>query len=141
MSLKVDDPRLLQVVTLLGTIGIYPKDFYETETRLSILLDEEYLPQLPEIKNAFVYIRKIVRKNVDAVFYSSDLKKFCTYLFYPAKIKRIEFRGTKRGKILVIHVDFWQRGLALGKNSYKLYRARYFIKKYFPEIENVYVQA
>ena len=141
MALKVDDPRLLQVITLLGTLGVCPRDFYETEDRLSILLDEEYLSNLPEMKNSLIYIRKIVKKNVDIVFFSEDLKRFCEYLFYPAKIKKIELRTSRRGKILVVHVDFWQRGLALGTKSYKLYRARYFISKYFPEIETVYVQA
>ncbi|MEX0568555.1 MAG: hypothetical protein Q6363_005255 [Candidatus Njordarchaeota archaeon] len=141
MALRVEDPRLLQVVTLFGTLGICPKDFYETNDRLSILLDEEYLPELQEIKNLFVYIRKIVKKNVDVVFFSEDIDKFCGYLFYPAKIKRVEKRNTKKGRVLVVHVDFWQKGVALGAKSYKLYRARFFIKKYFPEIESVYVQA
>ncbi len=141
MALKVDDPRLLQVITFLGTLGIYPRDFYETDDRLSILLDEEYISNLPEMKNSLIYIRKVVRKQVDIVFFSENLKRFCEYLFYPAKIKRIEIRSSRKGKILIVHVDFWQRGLALGAKSYKLYRARYFISKYFPEIETVYVQA
>ncbi len=141
MALRVEDPRLLQVVTLLGTIGVCPKDFYETEDRLSILIDEEYLPELHELRSASTYIRRIVRKTVDFVFFSEDLRRFCEYLFHPAKIKRIEYRNTRRGKILVVHVDFWQKGMALGSKSYKLYRARFFIRKYFPEIENVYVQA
>lgn len=141
MALRVEDPRLLQVVTLFGTLGICPKDFYETVDRLSILLDEEYLPDLQEIKNLFIYIRKIVKKQVDVVFFSEQIDKFCEYLFYPAKIKRVEKRNTKRGRILIVHVDFWQKGIALGAKSYKLYRARFFIKKYFPEIESVYVQA
>ncbi len=141
MALKVDDPRLLQVITFLGTLGIYPRDFYETDDRLSILLDEEYISNLPEMKNSLIYIRKVVRKQVDIVFFSENLKRFCEYLFYPAKIRRIEIRSSRKGKILIVHVDFWQRGLALGAKSYKLYRARYFISKYFPEIETVYVQA
>jgi len=141
MELRVEDPRILQVITLFGTLGICPKDFYETEDRFSILLDEEYLPNLPEIRNTLIYVRRIVKKKTDIVFFSEDLRKFCEYLFHPAKIKRVEERNSKRGKILIVHVDFWQKGIALGAKSYKLYRARFFIKKYFPEVENVYVQA
>ncbi len=141
MELRVEDPRLLQVVSLFGALGICPMDFYETEDRLSILLDEEYLPNLPEIRSTLIYVRRVVRKKTDVVFFSEDLKKFCEYLFYPAKIKRVEFRNSQKGKIVIVHVDFWQKGLALGAKSYKLYRARFFIRKYFPEVENVYVQA
>ena len=141
MGLKVEDPRLLQVVTLFGALGICPMDFYETNDRLSILLDEEYLSRLPDIRNTLVFVRRIVKKKADVVFFSEDVRKFCEYLFYPAKIKKVEQRNSRRGKIIVVHVDFWQKGVALGKESYKLYRARFFIKKYFPEVENVYIQA
>lgn len=141
MELRVEDPRLFQIVTLFGTLGICPKDFYETEDRISILLDEEYLPNLPEVRNLLVYVKKITKKKADIVFFSEDINKFCEYLFHPAKIKKIEQRNSRKGKIIIVHVNFWQKGIALGAKSYKLYRARFFIKKYFPEVENVYIQA
>lgn len=140
MELKVDDPRLIQITTFLGTLGVIPRDFFETEDRLSILLDEEYSANLSKMKDALAYIRKIAHKDVDIVLFSDDLSRFCNYLFSPAKINKVELRRSRRGRILIVHVDFWQRGVALGKRSYKLHRARYFISKYFPEIESVYIQ-
>ncbi|MCR8433579.1 MAG: hypothetical protein NDP13_04920 [Crenarchaeota archaeon] len=140
MELEVNDPRLIQITTFLGTLGVIPRDFFETEDRLSILLDEEYSDSLPKMKSALTYLRKIAHKDVDIILFSNDLNRFCSYLFHPAKVNKIELRKSKKGRILIVHVDFWQRGIALGKRSYKLHRARYFISKYFPRIENVYIQ-
>ena len=115
-------------------------DVYEDNEAITFLLDSEDLTKISKIKPLLSILVQRIGKRVEIVFFSENLEKFVRNLFWPAKIKKVLIKNAGKGKIVVAVVDFWEKGKALGRHSYKLYRARYFIKKYFPQIQTVYIQ-
>ena len=133
-GLVLDDPRKQFTFALFTAIlGVTPIDLYETEDRITFLVTPK---DFKKIKNKPPYVltrlSSELRKNVDIVIYSDNLELFVKNLFRPAQVESIHHKVLQDGKkALYVKVPVWDRGKALGKNSYKLYRARYFLLKFF----------
>jgi len=138
-ELKLNDPRKIFVFTVFTALtGITPIDYYESGSTITFLIDKSELRKFRAV--ALDVIRNIsaeLKKQVEVVVFSENLEKFIQNLFRPAKVENVIKREIKNKKTaLLVKVPVWDRGKALGKNSYKLYRARYFLSKYF-DIEHV----
>lgn len=133
-GLKLDDPRKIFIYTLFTTLtGITPIDYYETEQTVSFLITPT---DARKIRDTTIDVVRMLsdelKKKVDIIVYSNNLERFIQNLFRPAHIENIFSKTLKDGKLsILVKVSPWDRGKALGKNSYKLYRARYFLAKYF----------
>jgi len=133
-ELKLDDPRKIFIYTFFTTLtGITPIDYYETNETISFLITPADARKIREKTLDIVrMLSDEFKKKVDIIVYSENLEKFIQNLFKPAKVENVFSRSMKNGrKSLLVKVSPWDRGKALGKNSYKLYRARYFLSKYF----------
>jgi len=133
-GIRLDEPRKIFIYTLFTTLtGITPIDYYETDETISFLITPSDARRIKE--RTLDLIRMLsdeFKKKVDIIIYSTNLEKFIQNLFRPAKIENIFSKELRNGKkSLLVKVSPWDRGKALGKKSYKLYRARYFLGKYF----------
>ena len=138
-ELKLSDPRKIFVFTVFTALtGITPLDYYESENTITFLIDSS---DARKFRNFGIeVIRNIsteLKKQVEVIIYSDNLERFIQNLFRPAKVENVIKREMRNGRLsLLVKVPVWDRGKALGRNSYKLYRARYFLAKYF-DIEHV----
>jgi len=138
-ELKLSDPRKIFVFTVFTALtGITPLDYYESENTITFLIDAS---DARKFRNFGIeIIRNIsteLKKQVEVIIYSDNLERFIQNLFRPAKVENVIKREMRNGRLsLLVKVPVWDRGKALGRNSYKLYRARYFLAKYF-DVEHV----
>ncbi len=133
-ELKLTDPRKIYAFTVFTALtGITPLDYYETENTISFLIDLADARKFRQLGiEAIRTISSELKKQIEVIFYSNSLDKFIQNLFRPAKVENIVKREIRDGKLaILVKVPVWDRGKALGKRSYKLYRARYFLSKYF----------
>jgi len=138
-EVKLDDPRKIFVFTVFTALtGIAPLDYYESENTITFLIDPADIRKFKNIGMEVVRnLSNEFNKQVEVVIFSENLRLFVNNLFRPARVENIVERELRNGKkSLLVKVPVWDRGKALGKNSYKLYRARYFLSKYF-SIEHV----
>lgn len=138
-EVKLTDPRKIYAFTVFTALtGITPLDYYETENSISFLIDLTDARKFRQLGlGAIRSISSELKKQIEVIFYSNNLEKFVQNLFRPARIENIIRRQIKDGRLsILVKVPVWERGKALGKNSYKLYRARYFLSKYF-DIDHV----
>jgi len=126
---KIMDPALFAAVSLFSTTtNMFPFDYYETDNLLTFLVREDEFHPVP--KTVLQELSRQLKKRVRVVAFSEDLETFVKRLFAPAKVEWIREKvGAKR--ILLVKVDAFQKGIALGRNAAKLKTARYFLNKYF----------
>lgn len=133
-GLKLDDPRKIFIFTVFATLtGIMPIDYYESERSVTFLITATDARKFKQFTIDIIRnISSELNKPVEVVIFSNNLERFVQNLFRPARVEGIIERELKGGKkALYVKVPVWDRGKALGRNSYKLYRARYFLAKYF----------
>ncbi|MEX2689784.1 MAG: hypothetical protein Q6351_005625 [Candidatus Njordarchaeum guaymaensis] len=133
-GIKLDDPRKIFIFTVFTALaGFAPLDYYETDTNITFLIRPvEARKIIDSIVNITRNLSSQLNKTVDLVFFSENMEVFIKNLFRPATVENIIRRKTNKGTIvLYIKVPPWDRGKALGRQSFKLYRARHFLSKYF----------
>lgn len=116
----------------ISMIGAQPLDFFETEEKASFLLEESDFYQLK--KSGLHKLKSIsdkVGKDIEIVVFSENLGEFVENLFRPAEVDNIKRKKRGEKETLQVFISPWDKGAALGRKSYKLYRARYFLKKHF----------
>ena len=78
-------------------------------------------------------------KSIDIIVYSDDLFSFIRDIFYPIKIKGIEDKKLADGRrIIIVHVDPRDLGLAIGKNGRNIHRAKFFVRRHF-NVDNLII--
>ncbi len=138
-GMKLDDPRKIFTFTLFTTItNVVPKDYHELDFIISFLVEPTDFRKLKnKLGTSIKMLAQELGKQIEIVVYSEDLEQFIKNLVRPAQVERITLRGSQKEKRSVfIKVPPWDRGKALGRNSYKLHRLRFFLNKYF-NISNV----
>lgn len=132
-SMKIRSQWRKKLFTMfISMIGAQPLDFFETEGKASFLLDKDDFYQLK--KSGLHKLKSIsdkVGKDIEIVVYSDDLNEFVENLFRPADVDRINRQKRGEKDILQVYISPWDKGAALGRKSYKLYRARRFLKRQF----------
>ena len=138
-GMRLDDPRKIFTFTLFTTItNVVPKDYFEVDFIISFLVEPSDFRKLKnKLGTSVKMLSQELGKPIEIVIYSDSLEQFIKNLVRPAQVERIAIRETEGNKKAVfIKVPPWDRGKALGKNSYKLQRLRFFLDKYF-NISNV----
>ncbi len=133
-GVKLDDPRKIFVFTLFSTItNVVPKDYYELDFVISFLVEPYDFRKLKnKLGTSVKLLAQELGKQIEIVVYSDNLETFVKNLIRPAQVERISVRELPNGrKSVYVKVPQWERGKALGRNSYKLKRMRFFLEKYF----------
>lgn len=121
----------------ISIMGAKPIDIFESEGKVSLLIEKE---DFYRIKRAGLHKLKLISrrvgKEIEIVVFSQDLEECAKNLFRPAKVNNIEREQRGEKELLKVYVQPWEKGKALGRKSYKLHRARAFLKRYF-NIDNV----
>jgi len=132
-GVKLDDPKKIFIFTLFTTItNVMPKDYFEDEEFVSFLVEPYDFRKLRnKLGTSIKILGRELNKTIEVVIYSDNLEIFIKNLVRPANVEKISVRKLPNGKLSVfVKVPPWDRGKALGKNSYKLKRSRYFLEKY-----------
>jgi len=133
-GVKLDDPRKIFIFTIFTAItNIVPKDYFELDFVISFLVEPSDFRKIKnKLGTSIKLLSQELKKQIEIVVYSDDLEQFIKNLIRPAVVEKISIRNVKDDKKSVyIKVQPWDRGKALGRNSYKLQRTKFFLNKYF----------
>lgn len=85
-------------------------------------------------------LEKMTGKKHEIIEFSDNPARFIKNALKPARVKEIRITERPDGKsIVVISVDFRDKGMAIGKNGRNAERIRFLAKRYF-QIHNVSIQ-
>ena len=133
-GVKLDDPRKIFIFTIFTAItNVVPKDYYELDFVISFLVEpRDFVKLKNKLGTSIKLLSQELKKQIEIVVYSDNLEQFIRNLVRPATVEKISVKTLKDGKKSVyVKVPAWDRGKALGKNSYKLKRTKFFLNKYF----------
>ena len=85
-------------------------------------------------------VKKLLKKNIEVVEHSSDIKEFIENLLRPAVVKNVELLTTKDNKCYAyVEVSNKDKGIAIGKNGEKIKRVKLLVKRN-QNIDNVIIK-
>lgn len=85
-------------------------------------------------------LEKMTGKKHEIIEFSDNPARFIKNALKPARVKEIRITERPDGKsIVVISVDFRDKGMAIGRNGRNAERIRFLAKRYF-QIHNVSIQ-
>jgi len=85
-------------------------------------------------------VKKLLKKNIEVVEHSSDIKEFIENLLRPAVVKNVELLTTKDNKCYAyVEVSSKDKGIAIGKNGEKIKRVKLLVKRN-QNIDNVIIK-
>jgi len=74
-------------------------------------------------------VKKMIRKDIEVVEHSPDLKEFIENLFRPANVKRVELLSNNDKLCAYVEVLAKHKGIAIGKNGERIKRAKLLVKR------------
>ena len=85
-------------------------------------------------------VKKLLKKKIEVVEHSSDIKEFIENLLRPAVVKNVELLTTKDNKCYAyVEVSSKDKGIAIGKNGEKIKRVKLLVKRN-QNIDNVIIK-
>lgn len=137
-SMKISSQWKKTLFTLfISVMGVQPIDIFETEGKVSLLIEKEDFYKVKKVGlHKLRPISNKIGRDIEIVVFSTDLEECVDNLFRPAEIERIKKEKQEDKEILKVFVAPWDKGRALGRKSYKLRRARAFLKRHY-DISNV----
>ena len=85
-------------------------------------------------------VKKLLKKKIEVVEHSSDIKEFIENLLRPAVVKSVELLTTKDNKCYAyVEVSSKDKGIAIGKNGEKIKRVKLLVKRN-QNIDNVIIK-
>ncbi len=114
--------------------GVTPKDCIIDE-ELGVVLfvvESDKLGQAIGRKGINVkYLTKLIGKDVEIIGWGNNLEDFVRNIFMPARVQRIQLVEGKDKRIIYVHVDPRDKGIAIGKNGRNVAKARLLLNRYF----------
>jgi len=83
--------------------------------------------------------KKIIRKEIELVEHSTDIKEFIQNLLRPASVKSIELQTKDNKSYAYVEVSSKDKGIAIGKNGEKIKRVKLLMKRN-KNIDNVVIK-
>ncbi len=85
-------------------------------------------------------VKRVLKKNIEVVEHSTDIKEFIENLLRPAMVKSVELLRTKNNKCYAyVEVQSKDKGIAIGKNGEKIKRVKLLVKRN-QDIDNVIIK-
>ncbi len=85
-------------------------------------------------------VKKLLKKEIEVIEHSTDVREFIANLLRPAKVKRVELSTTKDNKrYAYVEVPSKDKGIAIGKNGEKIKRVKILMKRN-QDIDNVIIK-
>lgn len=136
--IKISSEWEKKLITMfISMMGVQPIDLFETEDKASLLVRKEDFYKVKQVGlHKLKSISERVGKNIEIVVFSDDIEECVENLFRPAEINGIKKENKREETTLKVYVPPWDKGKALGRKSYKLHRAKTFLKRHF-NINNV----
>lgn len=74
-------------------------------------------------------VKKMIRKDIEVVEHSPDLKEFIENLLRPANVKSVELLTTNDKLCAYVEVLAKHKGIAIGKNGERIKRVKLLVKR------------
>jgi len=84
-------------------------------------------------------VKKLLRKEIELVEHSSDIKEFIENLFRPAYVKSVELMTKNDKSCAYVEVFNKDKGIAIGRNGEKIKRVKLLVKRN-QNIDNVIIK-
>ncbi len=83
-------------------------------------------------------VKKLLRKEIELVEHSSDIKEFIENLFRPTYVKSVELMTKNNKSCANVEVFNKDKGIAIGRNGEKIKRVKLLVKRN-QDIDNVII--
>lgn len=84
-------------------------------------------------------VKKLLRKEIELVEHSSDIKEFIENLFRPAYVKSVELMTKNDKSCAYVEIFNKDKGIAIGRNGEKIKRVKLLVKRN-QNIDNVIIK-
>ncbi len=83
-------------------------------------------------------VKRLLKKEIELVEHSSDIKEFIENLFRPAYVKSVELLTKNDKSCAYVEIFNKDKGIAIGKNGEKIKRVKLLVKRN-QDIDNVII--
>ncbi len=84
-------------------------------------------------------VKKLIRKDIEVVEHSPDIKEFIENLFRPASVKSVEILTKNEKCCAYVEVLTKHKGIAIGKNGERIKKVKLLVKRN-QDIDNVIIK-
>lgn len=142
MTVKLDTEGIRCIGVFESLTGAGVKDcVVDNEENKVIMVVKKGDMGLAIGKNGFNInkVKKLLRKEIELVEHSSDIKEFIENLFRPAYVKSVELMTKNDKSCAYVEVFNKDKGIAIGRNGEKIKRVKLLVKRN-QNIDNVIIK-
>jgi len=74
-------------------------------------------------------VKKMLRRDVEVIEHSPDIKEFVEYLFRPVHVKNVELQTKDDKNLVYVEIPRKDKGIAIGKNGEKIKKVKLLLKR------------
>lgn len=74
-------------------------------------------------------VKKMLRRDVEVIEHSPDIKEFVEYLFRPIHVKNVELQTRDDKSLVYVEIPRKDKGIAIGKNGEKIKKVKLLLKR------------
>lgn len=74
-------------------------------------------------------VKKMLRRDVEVIEHSPDIKEFVEYLFRPVHVKNVELQTRDDKSLVYVEIPRKDKGIAIGKNGEKIKKVKLLLKR------------
>ena len=126
------DGNTMQIITLFESMTkARVKDCIEKEYIIFFIVAEGELGQaIGRGGKNLSQVKDRLKKNIDVIEFSQDINKFVRNIFHKYKIQNIEMDHKGPRPLMLINVNYRDKGKVIGRNSRNLKTAKEIINRY-----------